>query len=292
MDTPKKLNAAVMRIEATLCEHTPDIDGAARRAGMSRDGFERLFAYVTGMTLTTYIRKRRLSLAAFDIADTDTPIVDIAVKYGHDSTAAFTRAFKSQHGITPSEYRKYGGRLSVYPPASFEIRVKGACEMNMKIIETDGFEVYGISKEFDRSKYGTIEDLRHEMWTEDYDDIPGKLCEGRWNQPGNCAYDGEWYGLLCGGRYAITRKEADVKAGDFERFAVPPGRYAVFTSEKGGYAGDVLPRLYELVFGTWFPTSGYRRDGDDVIEIYHLCTDKEERRRKRYYELMVKLADK
>ncbi|MDE6641707.1 MAG: helix-turn-helix domain-containing protein [Acetatifactor sp.] len=93
-----------------------------------------IFSYMTGMTLNEYIRCRRLTLAARDLQHGRAPIIHIAMKYGYDSAAAFSRAFAKQHGITPSAYRKSGGSLRVYPPASFHIMIKGAKEMDFRII--------------------------------------------------------------------------------------------------------------------------------------------------------------
>ena len=123
MDMLKRLNAAVEYIEENLCAEI-DLDAAAGFACVSTDSFVRFFSYMTGMTLTEYIRRRRLTLAAGDLRNSRTPIVEIAVKYGYDSAAAFSRAFAKQHGITPSAYRRDGGSLKVYSPASFILSSK------------------------------------------------------------------------------------------------------------------------------------------------------------------------
>ena len=68
------------------------------------------------------------------------------MKYGYGSADAFSRAFKKQHGITPSDYRKFGGSAKVYPPVSFHIIIKGASEMNFRIIDVKETFVYGVSK--------------------------------------------------------------------------------------------------------------------------------------------------
>lgn len=70
---------------------------------------------MTGMTLNEYVRRRRLTLAAQDLRRGRMPVIDLAMKYGYDSAAAFSRAFARQHGIAPSVYGKYGGSLKVYP---------------------------------------------------------------------------------------------------------------------------------------------------------------------------------
>lgn len=125
MDMLKNLNAAVRYIDENLCEEI-DIERAALTAGITADSFLRFFSYMTGMTLNEYIHRRRLTLAADDIRAGKDRVVDIAVKYGYNSADAFSRAFAKQHGITPSAYRKNGGELQIYPPASLHIIIIGA----------------------------------------------------------------------------------------------------------------------------------------------------------------------
>ena len=148
MNMLKQLNSAIEYIEANLCAEF-DLDTAAGIACVTADSFIRFFSYMTGMTLTEYIRRRRLTLAAQDLQHSKTPIIDIAIKYGYDSAAAFSRAFAKQHGITPSVYRKDGGSLKVYSPASFHIMIKGAKEMDFRIIALADTVVYGVSFRLD-----------------------------------------------------------------------------------------------------------------------------------------------
>lgn len=65
--------------------------------------FQRIFIYVSGVSINEYVRKRRLTLAGQDLKNRDGSVLEIAVKYGFQSHSAFTRAFKEQHGITPSQ---------------------------------------------------------------------------------------------------------------------------------------------------------------------------------------------
>ena len=73
--------------------------------GYSEYYVSRQFRDISGMSLRDYLRYRKLAFALKDIRDTQTGIMDIAVKYGFSSHEAFTRAFKEAYGVTPSEYR-------------------------------------------------------------------------------------------------------------------------------------------------------------------------------------------
>ena len=170
MNMLKQLNAAIEYIEANLCTEI-DLDTVSEIACVTADSFIRFFSYMTGMTLNEYVRRRRLTLAAQDIQHSNAPIIDIAVKYGYDSAAAFSRAFAKQHGITPSVYRKDGGSLKVYPPASFHIIIKGAKKMDFRVIDLEETEIFGISKPYDGEGYKDREELRHIMWADRLDNI-------------------------------------------------------------------------------------------------------------------------
>ena len=60
-------------------------------------------------------------LAAYELQDRDSKVIDVAAKYGWDSADAFTKAFARQHGITPTQSRNPHESLKIYPPASFYI---------------------------------------------------------------------------------------------------------------------------------------------------------------------------
>ena len=275
MDILNNLNSAVSYIENHLADEI-DISQAAMLAAESEQGFMKLFRSLSNMTVNDYIRKRRLSLAVNDLRS-GAKVIDVAVKYGWNSADAFSRAFSLQHGLTPSQARSFELPVNIYPPLSFEIMIKGAEKMEMKILDVDGFEVYGVTEHF-----GDISDNRFDkeriMWDENDDNIPKRICNG---------YDGIWYGIWNNGNYSIARMKNDTEFDDLKKAIIPKGKYAVFTSEKGGYAGEELPKLHNLIYHSWLPTSGYKAKSDLEIEVFHLWTDRAERREKRYYEIWV-----
>ena len=287
----KQLNSAIEYIEQNLSDEI-DLEKAAQLACVSKDSLLRFFSYITGMTLNEYIRRRRLTVACDDLRQTQEKIIDISVKYGYESADAFSRAFSKQHGVTPTEFRKFGGSLKIYPPATFEIIVKGAKEMNFRIIELKDTYVYGVSKQYEGQGYRNHEELRHSMWASDCDNVPGLLCEGDWNQHGNTAYDGVWYGIWQDGKYMIAREKADTKTDRLEVCKIPAGTYAVFKTECGGLAWEEFPKLFGLIFNSWLPESRYRQKCDLAIEVLHLWTDHDIRQKNRYYEVMVPITEK
>ena len=109
----------------------------AMLSASSKGMFQRIFAVITDMTLSEYIRKRRLTQAASDILNTDAKIIDIAVKYGYNSANAFSAAFKNFHGITPSYTRESGlqGQSFRRFTLTLTLSVKGGSDTQYRDIE-------------------------------------------------------------------------------------------------------------------------------------------------------------
>jgi AraC family transcriptional regulator len=76
----------------------------AGQSGYSTIHFSRVFAGVTGITLMAYITRRKLQYALYDVSCGE-KIIDVAVKYGFETHAGFTKAFKKCFGYPPSIYR-------------------------------------------------------------------------------------------------------------------------------------------------------------------------------------------
>lgn|GEM_PF-1444390 len=89
----------------------------------TQDAKQRGYSFLAGVPVGEYIRRRRLTLAAQDIRAGSERLIDIALRYGYDSQAAFARAFKQVFGVTPSSVRS-GAALVAYPKITFESIVK------------------------------------------------------------------------------------------------------------------------------------------------------------------------
>ena len=145
MDLLEKMNDALSYIEDNLTNEI-DFKEVARKAFCSEYHFKRMFSFLAGIPLSEYIRRRRITLAAFELINSTTRIIDVAVKYGYNSPDSFTRAFQSMHGVTPSEARHNGQILKSYPRMSFQLSIKGGEQMNYRIVEKEAFRIVGIKK--------------------------------------------------------------------------------------------------------------------------------------------------
>ena len=81
------------------------LDEIAQVSGVSRFHLSRAFGVATGRSVMRYVRERRLSEAARQLADGAPDILTVALDWGYGSHEAFTRAFREQFGVTPEELR-------------------------------------------------------------------------------------------------------------------------------------------------------------------------------------------
>ena len=196
---------------------------------------------MTSMTLTEYIRYRRLTLAGYELKDTDNKVIDIAMKYNFNSVDAFTKAFIKQHGVTPTSARLSENPLKIYPPISFHISIKGAMKMDFRIVQTNSIALRGLSEKFT----GRAADRfyqEHVMWADHHNDVQNKVCT---------TVPGTWYGIWDNGTYWIAKPQEDVPIGELDDVIINGGKYAVFSTGFGGFAGDELPKLRELIIDSW-----------------------------------------
>lgn len=122
MDWQKQMNQAMTYIESHLAEDI-DYNTVAMTMGCSEWEFRRMFSFLAQMSLSEYVRKRRIS-ASLDAIKSGEKIIDIAQRYGYDSHAAFSRAFKQLYGITPTMARKDNVTLKPFQPLVFKLVLK------------------------------------------------------------------------------------------------------------------------------------------------------------------------
>jgi len=85
---------------------------------------QRLFVLMIGSTLTEYIRLRRLDCASVYVCNSKEKMIDIAIKYGYDSSDTFGVAFKRRYGMTPTMARNTKAILPRYDRILFTTPIK------------------------------------------------------------------------------------------------------------------------------------------------------------------------
>jgi len=147
MDWFKRMNSAMDYIENNLTGSI-ELEKAAKLACCSEYHFHRIFTLITNIPLMEYVRRRRMSLAAIDLQQKKSKVLDISLKYGYESHSAFTRAFNHVHGVSPMSARGKGVILKSYPRIHFHFSVKGDIPMDYKIERKKAFSIFGKSKKF------------------------------------------------------------------------------------------------------------------------------------------------
>lgn len=143
-----QLNQVIDYIESHL-EENIDYSTLEKIAICSPQQLPRLFTFISGITLTEYIRKRRLSVAAEMIRTSTQAISSIGMKYGYESQAAFSRAFKELHGVSPSQLRKKGDMtIKDYPRLIFHLDAAVEQLNNYRVVDGEVKKAEVVHSEF------------------------------------------------------------------------------------------------------------------------------------------------
>lgn len=118
------LQQVIDYIEKSLFEElTPAV--IAAHFYISESTLSSLFKIVCEMTIMEYIRNRRLTLAAEELATSNIPIIELAYKYGYETPEAFTKAFSRFHGFPPSFVRRGFSVSKFFLPMEIEVTIQG-----------------------------------------------------------------------------------------------------------------------------------------------------------------------
>jgi Uncharacterized protein conserved in bacteria len=266
LDALAGMKQALDYMEAGM-EGRLDMESIARAGYMSPFHFQRMFHIVTGVTVAEYVRRRKLTLAAQELASSSVKVIDVAYKYGYDSPESFSKAFRRLHGISPSEARGAKVKLKAYPRLTFQLTLKGDQEMDYRIEEKEAFDVFGVSlnvtaQESEQSRKipqfweechrnGTVAKLESIMQG---DSMLG-VCLNMQPDTGDFTY------MIAG------RGDRNAAAAEgYEICSIPAATWAVFTST--GPLPGAIQHTFERIFSEWFPATGYQHAGAPELEVY------------------------
>ena len=247
------------------------VDDLARAAEYSTYHFCRVFQAVTGTPASAYVTRRKLEHALYDLSQ-DRKVVDVAMDYGFETHAGFTKAFKKCFGYPPSLHRLH---MPVIPPGratveSVKQKYGGIYRMQVQIKEIKPFTIVGVfsrhslpnvKRSADIPAYwNTIAMDYAKYLTQLYDTFaPAKhgeygLCFDVDEKAGAFSY------MLAVG-FDDGADEAKIEK-DMRKVEIAGGLYAVFTTPKG--SSDEYPQLvadtWEEILTKWLPASQYEYD--------------------------------
>lgn len=253
------------------------VDTLAKIAGFSTYHYYRVFSGFVGISVMGYVTKRKLQFALFELNE-GKKIVDIAMNYGFETHAGFTKAFKRSFGYPPSLYRIHS---PIGVPQKINLSIlktnkMGGVVMQPKIIEKLTFKVVG---------YEFKNNLKDTLHTRD---IPAF-----WSQRGlsdgasetklyaalNPPKHGEYCICINSNMYTddfsyllgVGVENFDLANGDMYRLEVPTATYAVFTTpsvDKKDFVNSIQG-TWKYILEEWFPNSGYEIDDDKYDFEYY-----------------------
>lgn len=261
MNWIERLNQVIEYIEEHLTDKI-DSENLTEISGCSIYLFQKTFFYMTNMSVNEYIRKRRMSLAAVDLQNSQTKIIDLALKYGYESPTAFNRAFQSVHGHAPSLVRKNNLPVKSYPAIKFSFSIQGNEVLSYKIVKKEPFRIIGRSCPLSKKLEENFKQIPKE-----WDDA---LANGTLEQLTRIM-DQDPYALLGVSihhlddwRYMIAVKSNEIN-DEFDDYIIPATTWAIFT---GKGTNQSLQELEKRVITEWLPTSGYQYAEIPDIEVY------------------------
>jgi len=261
----ERMNRAVEVMEGCL-EGGFDVDAAARAACSSTFHFQRLFHVITGVTVSEYLRRRRLTLAAQELASGHGRVIDTALKYGYDTPESFSKAFRKMHGVSPTAARKAGVRLKAFPRLSFQVYLKGERDMDYRIVEKGAFKVVGKSIRVscrDGENFMRVP----QFWREsEKDGTVGRLdtLTGPLGMFGICMefnQPQEEFTYMIG----VEKPKGALPAGLVEK-EIPAASWAVFDSV--GPMPGAVQEMWKRIFSEWLPATGYEHADAPELEVY------------------------
>ena len=272
MDWLEKMNNAMNYIEANLANEI-SYDKAAQIACCSTYHFQRMFSFITNVSLAEYIRRRRLTLAAFELQASSIKVIDVAYKYGYDSPEAFSRAFKHLHGVMPISARNKGTALKAYPKMVFSISIKGDKELDYRIEQKDAFEVFGVFSVMSLGMEQAFIDVPQFCKKCDEDGTCRRINEllGR---PDDSPLHAALYDFSdTGFKYMVcyyTPKTASIPE-KYTKLHVPAQTWAVFPVPAMEWQNT-----WRRIYTEWFPTSEYEQPDCPSFEMSEEIADEQE----------------
>jgi len=246
------LNKMIKYIEENLTENI-DYKQLAKMVGVSEYSLQRIFTFLTNISLSEYIRKRRLSKAFEELKTTDIKIIDLALKYQYDSSTSFSRAFKSMFGITPSQCKINKNDYKQFPILKFNNEPTICQELNYKIDEVEETKIHCVG-----TKAKTFDDLHFNI-RKLYNEIKNNGLHKNFNETG-------MYGIYVEKENLYYYVGSKNKYENTKEFIIPKGKYVIFNV--GSREQKDIIKVENIIYTQWLPSTNYIIDEKWNFELY------------------------
>jgi AraC family transcriptional regulator len=260
MNIIKSFNSTIDYLE-TVLDDKIDEKKVTQLSGYSYSMFSRLFSILTEMTLSEYLRSRRLTEAAVILRNTNEKIIDVAFRFGYESSDSFGTAFKNFHGFTPSEVRN-GKPFKLVSRVQLALSVRGGRSMNITIQKKKAFTVAGVNEQsINSSLCPSVWDKLYEKYS--YDELASL---GSGEIVGVC-HDVENPNTINYMAAYIVNDVNRARGMGLEVLEVEETEYAVV--ELIGTVPECIHNGWKYAMEVFFPEHGYVHSGKPDFEYYY-----------------------
>ncbi|ORM66349.1 AraC family transcriptional regulator [Pantoea rodasii] len=257
------INDLVDWIEANLTDEL-NIDLITLKSGYSKWHMQRMFKEMTGQTLASYTRKRRLTMSAMALRLTSMPLIDIAVRFGFDNQQNFTRVFKSHFSLTPGAYRRIPDMLM----KDFHSRISTQRSwVSARLAEKPELQLCGEVIEWE-CRFGEYIEHHNQVvaqHTRDFVNFAGKHVSRGWLgfqfSPGVNSADQQHISMF----QALESQYADVLPRNVQNWTVESGLYAEI--DWHGTPEEINAFTAEIYYNHLPALGVARRAGKDLLKL-------------------------
>lgn len=254
MNIYQKINEITEYIENHL-EEKIDYNLLARIMGVNSYTMQRIFSLLTNITLSEYIRKRRLSCAGHDFITNNEKIIDVAVKYQYESATAFSRAFASFHGINPSKITNTTS-LKNFPRIILENIDFAPKNMEYQILELKEKTLYGVGTPTNNENIEKDAPVFFQKMYEKYEPIYGEIPYAMISYSDECHQECDSYYILY-----------DKPIPDFQKITVPASKWLVFRIPN--QLAEDIHNVSQQFYHEFVPSCKYNLKNIPELEYYH-----------------------
>jgi AraC family transcriptional regulator len=253
------INSALWFIESHLADDL-SLESIAAQVNVSPYYLTRAFAHLSGQSIMRYVRGRRLSMAARELANGAPDVLSVALAAGYGSHEAFTRAFREHFGLTPEAVRAQGhiDNLAIVEPVAMT-------HQQLPDLEPPRFEqgkpmlIAGIAARYNCEHKGGIPS-QWQRFLSYFGHIPEQIDQVAYgvvyntDDAGNMEY-------LCGAQV----RDFGRTPPELATLRIPPHRYAIFKHREHI---STISGTFAAIWTRWLPESGHEIADAPTLEVY------------------------